>query len=245
MGLVAKGPGDTKEVDLSWLDWSLLSDVSPDGRFVVFTETGEGGGRGYSVYLRGTRRLARRSARRRKRAGDLPGREVRPGVRGAPGGAGIRDLSDRSGRAPETGQRRSRCPGRPMASRRPTVPGGRKRDGETAPDVCVRPGGRRSEASRRGGRLSRIDDLAGREARGLAGTQRPGLPLSARRGRADAHSRQRGRRHHHLRGLGFGPGTAAAQGVVDRPSGAALHATTSRPGARNRGEKSCRPTRPG
>ena len=52
MGLVARGPADAKEVDLSWLDWSLVGDISPDGRFVVFTETGEGGGKGYSVYLR-------------------------------------------------------------------------------------------------------------------------------------------------------------------------------------------------
>ncbi len=51
-GLVALGPGASREVDLSWLDWSLLSGLSADGQTVIFTETGEGGGRGYSVYLR-------------------------------------------------------------------------------------------------------------------------------------------------------------------------------------------------
>jgi eukaryotic-like serine/threonine-protein kinase len=53
VGIVAKAADSDKEVDLSWLDWSLLSDISADGRFIVFTETGEGGGKGYSVYMRG------------------------------------------------------------------------------------------------------------------------------------------------------------------------------------------------
>jgi Tol biopolymer transport system component len=51
-GLAALGPGASKEVDLSWLDWSLMGDISVDGQTVIFTETGEGGGRGYSVYMR-------------------------------------------------------------------------------------------------------------------------------------------------------------------------------------------------
>ena len=52
VGIVGRGAGDAKEADLSWLDWSLLADISADGRFVLFSETGEGGGKGYSVYLR-------------------------------------------------------------------------------------------------------------------------------------------------------------------------------------------------
>jgi Tol biopolymer transport system component len=52
VGIVARGPGAAQDRDLSWLDWSLVSDISEDGRFVLFTETGEGGGAGYSVYLR-------------------------------------------------------------------------------------------------------------------------------------------------------------------------------------------------
>jgi Tol biopolymer transport system component len=52
VGVIARAAGATKETDLTWLDWSLLSDISADGRFVLFTETGEGGGRGYSVYIR-------------------------------------------------------------------------------------------------------------------------------------------------------------------------------------------------
>jgi eukaryotic-like serine/threonine-protein kinase len=35
-------PGDTKEKDYSWLDWSELNDVSSDGKTILFHETGEG-----------------------------------------------------------------------------------------------------------------------------------------------------------------------------------------------------------
>ncbi len=52
VGIVARAAGASSEVNLSWLDWTLLSDLSEDGRSVLFTETGEGGGKGYSVYLR-------------------------------------------------------------------------------------------------------------------------------------------------------------------------------------------------
>jgi Tol biopolymer transport system component len=45
-------PGGEKERDFSWLDWSLIRDVTPDGQMVLFDETGEGGGPGYSVYVR-------------------------------------------------------------------------------------------------------------------------------------------------------------------------------------------------
>ncbi|HET8773775.1 MAG TPA: protein kinase [Thermoanaerobaculia bacterium] len=40
------------EKDLSWLDWSILADVSPDGRSILFSETREGGGAKSAVYLR-------------------------------------------------------------------------------------------------------------------------------------------------------------------------------------------------
>jgi hypothetical protein len=54
VGFVARGPADPRERDLSWFDWSLLSDLSDDGRTVLFSESGEGGGPGYSVFVRGT-----------------------------------------------------------------------------------------------------------------------------------------------------------------------------------------------
>jgi eukaryotic-like serine/threonine-protein kinase len=53
-GLMALSPGDTKERDLSWLDWSTLRDISADGKTVLFIEAGEGGGASYSVYIRKT-----------------------------------------------------------------------------------------------------------------------------------------------------------------------------------------------
>ena len=47
-------PGESKERDLTWLDYSLPTAISADGRTVLFTEGGEGGGPGYSVYVRST-----------------------------------------------------------------------------------------------------------------------------------------------------------------------------------------------
>jgi len=52
-GVIGRGAGAPAETDLSWLDWSLMADVSADGRTLLFSETGEGGGKGYSVYMRG------------------------------------------------------------------------------------------------------------------------------------------------------------------------------------------------
>ncbi len=51
-GVVAFGQGMEKERDLSWLDWSLVSGISNDGSTILFDESGEGGGSGYSVYAR-------------------------------------------------------------------------------------------------------------------------------------------------------------------------------------------------
>jgi dipeptidyl aminopeptidase/acylaminoacyl peptidase len=53
-GMAALPPGETEERDLSWLDWSWVTDITPDGRTVLFSEQGVGGGPEYSVYIRGT-----------------------------------------------------------------------------------------------------------------------------------------------------------------------------------------------
>jgi Tol biopolymer transport system component len=53
-GIVALAPGETKVRDLSWLDYSLVRDMSADGRTILFTEGGRGGGAHYGVYLRKT-----------------------------------------------------------------------------------------------------------------------------------------------------------------------------------------------
>ena len=54
IGVLGRGPGDAKERDLSWLDWSAAFDLSRDGKMLLFAETGEGSGPGYSCFVRGT-----------------------------------------------------------------------------------------------------------------------------------------------------------------------------------------------
>ena len=51
-GIMSLTPGTARERDLSWLDWSLPVDISPDGTKVVFDEEGEGGGPTYTVAVR-------------------------------------------------------------------------------------------------------------------------------------------------------------------------------------------------
>jgi Tol biopolymer transport system component len=52
--ILGLAPGETKERDLTWLDWSVPATISRDGKAVLFSEAGEGGGTGYSVYVRKT-----------------------------------------------------------------------------------------------------------------------------------------------------------------------------------------------
>ena len=47
-------PGEERERDLSWLDYSNAKDLSDDGKTLLFSEDGEGGGATYAVYARGT-----------------------------------------------------------------------------------------------------------------------------------------------------------------------------------------------
>jgi Tol biopolymer transport system component/predicted Ser/Thr protein kinase len=52
LGILGRGPGEEKERELSWLDYSLVTDMTPDGGTILITESGEGGGPGYAAYLR-------------------------------------------------------------------------------------------------------------------------------------------------------------------------------------------------
>src|SRR2546425_10168757 len=52
--MVGMTAGNSKERDLSWLDWSAPKDLSLDGKKLLFTESGEAGGENYSTDLRGT-----------------------------------------------------------------------------------------------------------------------------------------------------------------------------------------------
>jgi eukaryotic-like serine/threonine-protein kinase len=49
-----RGATDTRTRELSWLDWSVLSGISRDGKMVAFSESGEGAGGGPVSYLRDT-----------------------------------------------------------------------------------------------------------------------------------------------------------------------------------------------
>jgi len=49
-----KGPKDSKERDLSWLDLSQLCDLSADSQSVIFTEVGQASGQDYFIYQRKT-----------------------------------------------------------------------------------------------------------------------------------------------------------------------------------------------
>jgi serine/threonine protein kinase/sugar lactone lactonase YvrE len=54
LSISALPPGETHERSLSWFDWSLLTDMSADGKTIVFSESGEAVGTNYSVFLRKT-----------------------------------------------------------------------------------------------------------------------------------------------------------------------------------------------
>jgi eukaryotic-like serine/threonine-protein kinase len=54
VGIMGARPGEKEERDLSLLDWSLLRDISRDGKAILFDETGEGGGQRHGVYVRRT-----------------------------------------------------------------------------------------------------------------------------------------------------------------------------------------------
>src|SRR5262249_19814283 len=47
-------PGETHERDLSWFDWSYIGDFAPDGRSLLFFESGQAVGGNYRAYLRRT-----------------------------------------------------------------------------------------------------------------------------------------------------------------------------------------------
>ena len=52
--LIGLAPGESKERELTWLDGSVLADLSPDGKTLLISEEGEGGGSNRSIYLRKT-----------------------------------------------------------------------------------------------------------------------------------------------------------------------------------------------
>ncbi len=53
-GILAMLPGETRPRDLSWLDFSIVRDLSTDGKTIAFSESGEAGGSIFGIYLRKT-----------------------------------------------------------------------------------------------------------------------------------------------------------------------------------------------
>lgn len=53
-GAIGLAPGETKERDLSWQDWTVPTDLSQDGKTLLFIEAGEAGGGEYAVFTRDT-----------------------------------------------------------------------------------------------------------------------------------------------------------------------------------------------
>ena len=54
IGIYGLAPGETHERSLSWFDWSVVTDMSADGRNIIISESGEAVGANYSIYLRKT-----------------------------------------------------------------------------------------------------------------------------------------------------------------------------------------------
>src|SRR5579863_605851 len=53
-GAIGLAPGEKKERDLSWQDWTVPIDISEDGKLILFIEAGEAGGGEYAVFSRDT-----------------------------------------------------------------------------------------------------------------------------------------------------------------------------------------------
>jgi len=53
-GVIGLAPGENKERDLSWQDWTVPIDISEDGKQILFIEAGEAGGGEYAVFSRDT-----------------------------------------------------------------------------------------------------------------------------------------------------------------------------------------------
>ncbi|MEP7028010.1 MAG: protein kinase [Candidatus Eisenbacteria bacterium] len=52
--IMVQVPGESTERDLSWLDWSILRDISDDGQWLLIVESGEGGGSHGAICIRPT-----------------------------------------------------------------------------------------------------------------------------------------------------------------------------------------------
>jgi eukaryotic-like serine/threonine-protein kinase len=51
-GILAHVAGQGGDRELGWHDWSVVRDISDDGKFILFIEAGEAGGATYAAYIR-------------------------------------------------------------------------------------------------------------------------------------------------------------------------------------------------
>ena len=54
IGIRGRAPGAREERELGWFGWSIMRDISRDGRKILFEEEADGGGPNYTVFLRDT-----------------------------------------------------------------------------------------------------------------------------------------------------------------------------------------------
>jgi Tol biopolymer transport system component len=54
IGIRGIEPGGKQERELGWLGWSGMRDMTPDGKYILFDEEGDGGGPNYTVFMRNT-----------------------------------------------------------------------------------------------------------------------------------------------------------------------------------------------
>jgi len=54
IGIRGVAPGGKEERELGWFGWSVLRDISRDGRKILFSEEADGGGPNYTVFVRDT-----------------------------------------------------------------------------------------------------------------------------------------------------------------------------------------------
>ncbi|MGA9353556.1 MAG: protein kinase [Terriglobales bacterium] len=52
IGIRGMAAGAKEEIELGWLGWAILADISRDGKKVLFEEAGDGGGPNYTVFFR-------------------------------------------------------------------------------------------------------------------------------------------------------------------------------------------------